>query len=104
MRPLQQRHDPCCCDPLPGSAPCGRQQYADQAATLITTWQTESGTLEQTDLLAWPQDDRPPGGERRRVIIRRRRCRATVQPDGTVCCALRIMPRDDLRDTALLRG
>lgn len=84
----------------PAIAEIGQQQYADETAALVTTWQTEAGTLELTDLLAWPQDRRPPGSQQRRVVIRRLRCLRTVAPELGVACTMHIVPRDDFRSPA----
>lgn len=84
----------------PATAQTGQQQYAGETAALVTTWQTEAGTLELTDLLAWPQDERPPGSQERRVVIRRLRCLATTRPDATIACAMQIVPRDDFHGPA----
>lgn len=81
----------------------GQQQYAGETAALVTTWQTDTGTLELTDLLAWPQDQRPPGSEQRHVIIRRLRCLRTSAADTSIVCTMRIVPRDNLRGPAAVQ-
>lgn len=77
----------------------GQQRYIDETAALCTTWQTAAGTIELTDVLAWPQDDRPPGSEQRHVVIRRLRCLAATAPDG-VACTMGIVPRDNFDSAA----
>lgn len=83
----------------PATPEIGQQRYIDETAALCTTWQTAAGTIELTDLMAWPQDERPLGSEQRHVVIRRLRCLATAEHNGSVDCTLQIVPRDDF-DTA----
>jgi GH15 family glucan-1,4-alpha-glucosidase len=58
----------------PPALPFGRQRYLPGTAALETTW--PSGTangvgLTLTDIMAWPEEERPDGAAGQRVIIRR---------------------------------
>ena len=72
------------------SAP-GRQQYEANNATLVTSWDLSEGSLELTDAMAWPWNDRHgnEGGPSGRVILRRLRC-----TQGAVQVRLDYLPRD----------
>ncbi len=69
----------------------GRQRYLEGTALLETTWTDEGGTLELTDAMAWPDEERQQGDEARRVLLRRLRC-----THGEVACAVVLAPRDML--------
>ena len=76
----------------PAEAAFGRQRYAPNSATLLTTWASPAGELELSDAMAWPWDERggADGGEDARVLIRRLRCLR-----GEVDAVLAVRPRDD---------
>lgn len=74
----------------PADVALGEQRYLDGSAALVTTWALPGGTLELTDAMARPGDDRPAGDAGHRVVLRRLRCTRS-----TVACALAIRPRDD---------
>lgn len=69
----------------------GRQRYVDGTAVLETSWRDETGTLELTDAMAWPDEERPEGHEPRRVLLRRLRCTS-----GEFACSVVLAPRDML--------
>lgn len=73
----------------------GHQRYLDNSAALVTTWATDTWELELTDVMAWPQDDRPPESEERRVIVRRLRCLR-----GETACVMQVYPRHDFDQAA----
>jgi len=68
----------------------GAQRYLDDSAVLVTTWDVDGGTLELTDAMAWPGDDRPADVAEERTILRRLRCTR-----GEVDCVLDFHPRAD---------
>ncbi|MGH2518007.1 MAG: glycoside hydrolase family 15 protein [Ktedonobacterales bacterium] len=68
----------------------GTQRYAGHTAAVTTSWATETGELELSDLMLWPEERRRPDRETRRVLVRRLRCTA-----GEMTCALHIRPRRD---------
>jgi GH15 family glucan-1,4-alpha-glucosidase len=72
----------------PRSPSLGEQRYLGESAVLVTTWTTRDHTLELTDLMAWPQDNRPADVNDSRVVLRRLRCQR-----GEVACALLLYPR-----------
>lgn len=73
----------------------GQQRYYDDSAILTTTWTTESGELELSDFMAWPENERPVGQEQRRVVVRRLRCL-----HGTVTAVMELCPRRDFDHAA----
>src|SRR5579859_5427164 len=66
----------------------GHQRYLEESAALVTTWAARESELELTDLMAWPQDERPSSTSDSRVVLRRLRC---VRGEGA--CSLLIYPR-----------
>lgn len=73
----------------------------------MTTWTESGNTLELTDCMLWPSNDRPSGHETRRVMVRRLRC-----VEGCRRIMHRAVVREDFKypvtvtmdgDTALLR-
>ena len=60
----------------------GRQRYLPGTASLVTTWAegTDAAAIELTDVMAWPETDRPDDVHGQRVIIRRLR----VTQDATM--------------------
>lgn len=58
----------------PGLAALGRQRYLEESAALVTTWSARDYELELTDVMAWPQDNRPAAVNDSRVVLRRLRC------------------------------
>jgi len=65
----------------------GTQRYLDDSAALVTTWGVAEGTLELTDVMAWPGDDRPDDAAEERIVLRRLRC-----TQGEVDCVLDFQP------------
>jgi GH15 family glucan-1,4-alpha-glucosidase len=64
--------DPNCggfCHFGPRGAREGRQRYDGNTATLITAW-TDNQSLELSDVMAWPDDERPEEFRDQRAIIR----------------------------------
>jgi hypothetical protein len=62
----------------PARASLGKQLYLSETAAVVTTWRgaaQESGTLELTDVMAWPADERPESTRDQRDIVRRLRAR-----------------------------
>ncbi len=47
----------------------GRQSYASDSATVVTTWDLDNAALELMDLMPWPDDRRPPGTENQRALV-----------------------------------
>ena len=72
----------------PGIASLGQQRYLGESAALVTTWATRAYELELTDIMAWPQDERPDAVKDNRVVLRRLRCLR-----GEAACALLLYPR-----------
>ena len=68
----------------------GTQRYLDDSAALVTTWDVAEGTLELTDAMASPGDDRPADAAEERAVLRRLRCTR-----GEVHCLLDLHPRAD---------
>ncbi len=66
----------------------GDQRYADRSTAVITRWRDGESTLELTDLMLWPGQDRDEatGGESARAIVRRIACSGAPT---TVCHSLR---------------
>ena len=69
----------------------GDQRYTDRGTAVITRWEDGAATLELTDLMLWPEDDRDGalGGESARAVVRSVTCtgaavtcRHTLQPGG----------------------
>lgn len=60
----------------PDPATPGSQRYEPGSAALITSWRLSGASLELTDVMAWPWDDRHghEGGPNGRVVLRRLRC------------------------------
>ncbi len=58
----------------PGIRRLGTQRYVEDTASLTTTWDLHEGRLELTDVMAWPEGQRPPGREKHRALLRRLRC------------------------------
>ena len=85
----------------PSRAAVGRQTYRDRSAMLVTTWDLDAGTLELTDGMAWPWDNRgeADGGGDARVLIRRLRC-----VRGEADCALVLRPRRNFNRAAEVRA
>jgi GH15 family glucan-1,4-alpha-glucosidase len=50
------------------------QSYIKESAVLVTRWETDAFTVELTDFMPDPQDERPEDLGSQRVIIRRLRC------------------------------
>lgn len=73
--------DPDCggfCRFGPARASLGRQHYLDETAALVTSWPgvaRDDVTLELTDVMAWPADERPQSAHDQRVIVRRLQAR-----------------------------
>lgn len=72
----------------PSIASLGQQRYLGESAALVTRWPTRDAQLELTDLMLWPQDNRPDGVNDSRVVLRRLRCLR-----GEALCALLLYPR-----------
>ncbi|HEU5368720.1 MAG TPA: glycoside hydrolase family 15 protein [Ktedonobacterales bacterium] len=72
----------------PSVASLGEQRYLEESAALVTTWATRAYELELTDIMAWPQDERPDTIKDSRVVLRRLRCQR-----GEASCALLLYPR-----------
>lgn len=70
----------------------GTQKYLDDSAILVTSWECGQGRLELTDLMAWPEQDRPAEKKGQHVVLRRLRCTA-----GRMPCCVRVYPRDNFR-------
>jgi GH15 family glucan-1,4-alpha-glucosidase len=68
----------------------GRQSYDGDTAVLTTAWELESGRLELTDTMLWPEDDRPAGRVDGRAVLRRLRC-----VTGQAACVWALEPRPD---------
>lgn len=68
----------------------GKQFYRDSSCVLVTQWSEGGNTLEVTDFMPWPQNQRLAMLTAHRTIIRR--VRATA---GTVDCAMALSPRRD---------
>lgn len=68
----------------------GSQRYAADSAVLITRWETDAWTLELTDAMAWPWDNRDAqhGGPDGRCVLRRLRA-----VRGTAPATVAIHPR-----------
>ncbi len=79
----------------PSPLAIGRQSYREQSASLVTTWASDSGELELTDVMVWPQKDRAQADAARRVFVRHLRCTF-----GAANCAMRIVPRLDFNASA----
>ncbi len=77
----------------------GSQRYRTQSAVLTTTWTSAAATLELTDAMAWPWDDRgaADGADDARVVIRRLRAAA-----GAADCVLDVLPRADFDRDAVV--
>jgi GH15 family glucan-1,4-alpha-glucosidase len=67
----------------------GSQTYLAHTPAVLTHWQSDTGTLELTDLMAWPDEHRPRDLRNRRVLLRRLRC-----TKGQMACKSAIFPRD----------
>lgn len=52
----------------------GTQSYIEDTTSLVTTWDLREGRLELTDVMPWPEDQRPAEREKQRVLLRRLRC------------------------------
>ena len=74
----------------PAAPLAGMQRYLDDSAALVTTWEMADGTVELTDVMAWPGDDRPADVAEARTVLRRLRCTR-----GVVDCVLDFQPRAD---------
>jgi GH15 family glucan-1,4-alpha-glucosidase len=62
----------------PARARLGRQHYLPETAAVVTTWRgitQDDRTLELTDVMAWPADERPQSARDQRVIVRRLQAR-----------------------------
>jgi GH15 family glucan-1,4-alpha-glucosidase len=73
----------------------GQQHYLEESAALLTTWDTTSYALELTDMMAWPQDERPKGSDDARVVLRRLRCTR-----GEAACGITLRPRSNFQRAA----
>ena len=71
----------------------GTQNYLDHSPAIVTAWKTETGELELTDLMLWPEQDRQPDRRERRVLVRRLRCTS-----GEMSYSMHIHPRYDFDD------
>ncbi len=79
----------------PVSPSLGQQHYLEESAALVTTWKTRDYALELTDVMAWPEDERPKETRDERIVIRRLRCTR-----GEAACSLTIQPRSNFRRAA----
>ena len=77
----------------------GDQQYMPGAAVLVTRWETPEATLELTECMLWPQDERAEAGESRRAVVRRLACLS-----GQRQVTHRIQPREDFKKPATISG
>lgn len=77
---------------LPAS---GRQTYIVHSAAVATSWADDSGELELTDVMLWPQENRRDSDDGRRVVARRLRC-----THGAVHCRMDLRPRLDCATAA----
>jgi GH15 family glucan-1,4-alpha-glucosidase len=77
----------------------GQQHYLEESAALVTTWSTRDYALELTDVMAWPEDERPKAVEDQRVVIRRLRCTR-----GEAACGLIMQPRSNFKRAASVIG
>ncbi len=70
----------------------GQQRYLGVSAALVTSWSTDVGSLELTDVMTWPWDNRrvEEGGPDGRVVLRRLRCER-----GEARAVIDIQPRHD---------
>ena len=70
----------------PGTA-LGKQHYLPGTAALVTTWEDEevAEAIELTDIMAWPENDRPSALNGSRVIIRRLRMRRDARMCFELC-------------------
>ena len=77
----------------------GRQRYLGVSAALVTSWSTDAGSLELTDVMAWPWDNRraEEGGPDGRVVLRRLRCER-----GEARAVVDIRPRHDFGEPSHL--
>jgi GH15 family glucan-1,4-alpha-glucosidase len=67
----------------------GTQSYVDDTVSLVTTWDLCEGRLELTDVMPWPEDQRPDSREPHRAVLRRLRCvegRASAQLRLALAC------------------
>ena len=67
----------------------GTQSYVEDTTSLVTTWELREGRLELTDVMPWPEDQRPAVREQQRAILRRLRClkgRAAAQLSLRIAC------------------
>ena len=75
----------------PEQARLGRQSYQSDTLALATrwAWATSGGEMELTDIMAWPEAERPPAGGTQRIIIRRLRIM------GNATTSFQVYPRRD---------
>ena len=83
----------------PANATMGHQHYRGESFVLVTQWTTPEYHLELTDVMAWPDDDRPAALRRAHAIVRRLRCLR-----GTVHCACDLAPALDFEPLSSLRA
>lgn len=76
----------------------GAQRYLDHSPAAITYWKTETGEMELTDLMLWPEEDRQSDRQTRRVLVRRLRCTS-----GEMSYAMHVRPRYDFDEDAAIR-
>jgi GH15 family glucan-1,4-alpha-glucosidase len=85
----------------------GRQSYLEDTTSLVTAWDLPEGSLELTDVMAWPADKRPAGREKHHALIRRLRCvkgRASAQLALSTACDFKpVKPTTITENTIALR-
>lgn len=82
----------------PVGAGLGRQSYAEDTATLVTTWGSDDATLSLADAMAWPDGQRHETHDGRRIAIRRLSCNR-----GTAEVRMDLFPRWDFVAPASIR-
>jgi GH15 family glucan-1,4-alpha-glucosidase len=80
----------------PADLRLGTQDYREDTATLVTTWQADGYRLELSDAMTGPERDRGPGREDDRVVVRHLRC-----VRGRARCALAFAPHWDFATAKL---
>jgi GH15 family glucan-1,4-alpha-glucosidase len=78
----------------PASRRFGRQRYLGSGPILQTSWDEPAYSVELTDFMPWPEDNRAPDDERRRTVLRRLRCTR-----GTAPCRIALEARDNFQNT-----
>ena len=82
----------------PDAREFGTQRYQPGTAVLETRWDGGGATLELTECMLYPDDQRAPGQAGRRVLLRRLRCIS-----GSRRVMHRVEPREDYRLPAAVK-